>query len=88
MATYKCIKCHKIIGSCPYNAGIRSSFKFIDDSIPIGKGSGLYCEWICFDCAPVRVFNYILENQYEFVQGLTPWLDTDLKELGSKIFNT
>jgi hypothetical protein len=55
---YKCSHCGDVIGTLDdYYRGI-SFAQFNRKAMPIGKGSGLYEEWICINCDREKVEYY------------------------------
>ena len=66
--TYRCKVCKKIIGELEHECfGISASI-FNTPGMPTGKGSGLYDEWVCYDCDPLGVTQNSLSGENR------PWM--------------
>jgi len=79
MIKYRCSKCEKVIGIREIGTGI-SFAKFSSRAMPIGKGSGLYQEWVCRDCDKDNVDYYIARNRL----CLRPWMIGGVSIKGEK----
>ncbi len=76
---YRCDVCKEIIGTLEdEDHGISNSI-FTTAGIPVGVGSALYCNWICFKCDPARVIAYNIGSRFTTKMPWMMWLTRRVK---------